>query len=328
MRGPLVQVIIPTFNREHLIRETLDSVLAQTYYDFVILISDDGSTDDTVHVLRQYQENYRDKIIRILRSPTNQGTARNFNKLLDVIVPEGYVAFLDSDDLWMPRKLEIQVALMEEHPEWYFSFHDVEFFDSDSSDTLGLVSELVGRGRGRLRGGGIADLFDPRLGMSQSSTMYRANVLRTIRRNVLLRVDNDFLFDVEALANGGSFGAINQILGKYRRHSGNISRQSRSTDESFEEMLLALAIIEARYPCLYFASLVTRRHIYTVAVIRSVRKRDYRRGKAIARNSLRSGAGVKPLLIYFLYRFFDRYSQRLKAHPFVSKVLSKAIYRL
>ncbi len=101
-----VSVIIPTFNRAHIICDSIDSILRQTYKDFEIVVVDDGSTDDTEHVLAAYG----DKIQYIKVSHVGSSEARNI--ALRQVDGE-YVAFLDSDDLWYPEKLEKQMALIE-----------------------------------------------------------------------------------------------------------------------------------------------------------------------------------------------------------------------
>lgn len=92
-------VIIPVYNREHLIREALDSVFAQTFRDFEVIVVDDGSTDGTVEVVESYPESVQ----LIQQSNAGPGVARNTG----VDKAEGtYVAFLDSDDQWFPWTLE------------------------------------------------------------------------------------------------------------------------------------------------------------------------------------------------------------------------------
>lgn len=103
---PLVSVIIPTYNRARLLPEAIASVLGQTYPRIEPIIVDDGSTDETPEVLRQYGDR-----IRIVRQG-NAGPAIARNRGIAVATGE-IIAFLDSDDQWMPTKLERQVASLE-----------------------------------------------------------------------------------------------------------------------------------------------------------------------------------------------------------------------
>lgn len=111
---PKVSVIIPTFNRSQLISESIDSVFSQTYKNFEIIIIDDGSTDNTKKVIEYYIKTYGDKIRYFYQD--NQGAASARNKGLDVARGE-YIAFLDTDDIWLPKKLEKQVNILDECKE-------------------------------------------------------------------------------------------------------------------------------------------------------------------------------------------------------------------
>ncbi len=104
MSKPLVSIIIPTYNRETLLLKALDSIFQQTFQDFEILIIDDASTDNTEQVVR----NLNHEKIRYFRLDKNGGqcVARNYG----IKRAEGdYIAFLDSDDIWVPEKLELQL---------------------------------------------------------------------------------------------------------------------------------------------------------------------------------------------------------------------------
>ena len=107
--SPTVSVIIPTYNRWPMVGEAIESVLAQSYRSWELIVVDDGSTDDTSERLALYGS----KIKYISRQRSGVAAARNHG----IASATGqYVAFLDSDDLWMPRKLEVQTAFMEQHP--------------------------------------------------------------------------------------------------------------------------------------------------------------------------------------------------------------------
>lgn len=108
---PKVSVIIPTHNRAELLKKAVKSVLDQTYTDFEILVSDDGSTDDTPQVV----EGFSDKRIRSIRYSNSIGVAVVRNNALINSSGE-YIAFLDDDDEWLPSKLEKQASLLEGTP--------------------------------------------------------------------------------------------------------------------------------------------------------------------------------------------------------------------
>lgn len=107
---PLVSVVLPTRNRAALLPEAIDSVLGQTVRDLELLVIDDGSTDDTAAVVERYREP-----VRVLRTgPAGVSRARNLG--LDRARGD-LVAFIDSDDLWDRRKLEIQIDLVRQQPD-------------------------------------------------------------------------------------------------------------------------------------------------------------------------------------------------------------------
>ena len=105
----LVSVVIPTYNRADLVGRAIQSVLDQTYRNFEIIVIDDASTDDTQHVV----ESFTDKRIRFIKHHENSGGPAARNSGIRAARGE-YVAFLDSDDEWLPNKLDKQIALFEE----------------------------------------------------------------------------------------------------------------------------------------------------------------------------------------------------------------------
>ncbi|HUO76525.1 MAG TPA: glycosyltransferase family 2 protein [Thermodesulfovibrionales bacterium] len=108
-RIPTVSVIIPTFNRSQTIGRAIQSVLAQTFQDFEIIIVDDASTDGTKTIV----EGLCGPLVRYLRHERNQGAAAARNT--GISAAHGiYLAFLDSDDEWLPEKLSIQVTLLDD----------------------------------------------------------------------------------------------------------------------------------------------------------------------------------------------------------------------
>ncbi len=109
-KNPLVSVIIPTYNRGWIIKEAIDSVLAQDYRDFELIVVDDGSTDNTPEVLDAYRGT-----IKVFRQE-NKGVSAARNR--GIAEASGrFIAFLDSDDLWLPQKLSRQVEFFNTTPD-------------------------------------------------------------------------------------------------------------------------------------------------------------------------------------------------------------------
>ncbi len=135
---PRVSVVIPTYNRAGLIRETLDSVLAQTYRDLEVIVVDDGSTDETPTILGMYEHDVRVRIIR--QSNQGEGAARNTG--IGVAGGE-YVAFLDSDDIWRADKLERQLAILVDSPGQAWVYSDAYVFDHNTREVLYVIGQRV-----------------------------------------------------------------------------------------------------------------------------------------------------------------------------------------
>lgn len=126
---PMVSVIMPCYNAKHLISQSIDSVLSQTYENWELLITDDCSTDNSVEIVKRYCK--MDSRIDLLVSKQNQGIAKTRN--LSIERAKGhFIAFLDNDDLWLPNKLEKQVNFMIENG-YAFTYTGYELIDNDGA---------------------------------------------------------------------------------------------------------------------------------------------------------------------------------------------------
>jgi len=109
---PLVSIITPSYNSEKYISETIASVLAQTYKNWEMIIVDDVSTDDSLQIIEQYVQ--KDSRIKLIRSKGNVGPSGARNRAIKE-ANGNYIAFLDSDDVWFPEKLEKQINFLTEN---------------------------------------------------------------------------------------------------------------------------------------------------------------------------------------------------------------------
>ena len=110
---PVVSIILPTFNRLKFLRPAVDSVFAQTFTDWELIVADDGSQEETAAYLEGLVSRARVKVLRLAHTG-NPGAVRN--AALQSARGE-YIAFLDSDDVWLPEKLTLQIASLRSHPE-------------------------------------------------------------------------------------------------------------------------------------------------------------------------------------------------------------------
>jgi glycosyltransferase involved in cell wall biosynthesis len=115
---PKVSVIVPTYDRLPMLKEAVDSVLAQDFEDMELIVADDGSTDGTAKEMRRYGGR-----VKLLQLPANRGVSTARNK--GILHARGkYIAFLDSDDLWVKGKLKIQTAFLDDNPHYPLCYTD------------------------------------------------------------------------------------------------------------------------------------------------------------------------------------------------------------
>lgn len=132
MTSPLVSIIMPAYNAGKFITESIQSVINQSYPHWELIIINDGSTDDTEEKVKSLQAN-NSRIVYVLQQNGGQGKARN--RGLEEAQGD-YIAFLDSDDLWVAHKLKFQVDLMQKHPEIDLLFSGAVAFKDSINNTL------------------------------------------------------------------------------------------------------------------------------------------------------------------------------------------------
>jgi glycosyltransferase involved in cell wall biosynthesis len=134
--NPFISIVIPTFNRAKQVRLALDSVLAQTYRNFEVIVVDDGSTDDTKDVVASIVKNQAMGGVRVRYiGQLNQGQSVARNRGAEEAKGE-WIAFLDSDDLWLPGKLEKQIETLRQFGgKSHACFTDARWFDKLGNET-------------------------------------------------------------------------------------------------------------------------------------------------------------------------------------------------
>ncbi|MBD2771541.1 glycosyltransferase family 2 protein [Iningainema tapete] len=224
---PNVSVIIPTYQRANLVSQAIESVLAQTYTDYEIIVVNDGSTDNTIEVLEYFGE----KITVIHQE--NQGSAAARNTGIKVAQGQ-YIALLDHDDIWLPTKLEKQVSYLDSHPKIGLVYSDTLYFNEK-----GLLP-------------GSHAKFFPVPPVLQSWTLFVRNTIPTCSVVMMRRkcLDDVGLFDETLppcddydlwlrLVEKWPIHFLNEPLVHYRRYEG---QQSNSE----ERMLLGLLRVKEK----------------------------------------------------------------------------------
>lgn len=138
MTEKLITVVIPTYNREKFIKNTIDSVLNQTYQNFEIIVVDDGSTDNTKEVVKSINDN---RVIYIYQNNSGAQTARNNG----IINANGdFISFLDSDDEWFPNNLQEQVKILEENNyDKYIVIHSDGIIRFADNSTKPIIRDVL-----------------------------------------------------------------------------------------------------------------------------------------------------------------------------------------
>ena len=133
----LISIIVPVYNAEKFIRETMDCVIAQTYPCWELLLVEDGSRDNSVEIIETYIRDSGEERIRLICQPENMGAAKARNRGLQEAKGR-YIAYLDADDLWLPEKLEHELAFIREK-DAAFVFTGYEFADENGKGTGKIV---------------------------------------------------------------------------------------------------------------------------------------------------------------------------------------------
>ena len=122
----MISIVMPAYNAAGTIRDSIQSIFAQTVKDWELIVIDDGSKDDTTRILEELAA--VDKRIRFLKNEKNSGASYTRNRAVALARGE-WIAFLDSDDLWRSDKLEKQLALIEKHPNAVICYTASSFID-------------------------------------------------------------------------------------------------------------------------------------------------------------------------------------------------------
>lgn len=205
----LVSIIMPTYNCGRFIAESINSVLAQTYTNWELLIVDDCSADNTAEVVASF----KDSRIHYQRNERNSGAAVTRNTALRFVKGK-YIAFLDSDDLWLPEKLERQIAFMEKNG-YAFTYHEYTEIDEDSMP-LGIYVS----GKKHVRPFDMYSCCWP----GCLSVMYDADVVGLVQIPDIKK-NNDSAMWLQAIKKADCY-LLPENLALYRRRKGSITPTS------------------------------------------------------------------------------------------------------
>jgi len=233
--SPRASILIITYNQEDLVRETVESCLAQTFADYEIVVSDDGSKDNTQSILLDLQAQHPDRIKLVLNAE-NKGITANCNAGLRACSGD-FVALMGGDDLLLPEKIGAQVAAFDADDELVFSYHPCFVLrDGNMDEIVGDLAKDVVTNQIEMISNFGAQMPGP-------ATMVRASAIPEVGFREEIGTASDWMFFIDVAAHG-SVRRIDTPLAVYRQHGGNVGQRYFAYTADF---LDTLAIARAEY---------------------------------------------------------------------------------
>jgi glycosyltransferase involved in cell wall biosynthesis len=212
---PLVSVIIPTYNRADYLKLALKSVLEQTYKNIEVIVADDGSMDNTAEVVADFN----DPRVKYFYQRNTGLPAVTRNRGLREASGE-YVAFLDSDDMWQPEKLEIQVEYLRNQPDYHLAYSNAWIID-ETDARKGLIMDLELFKEGEIFKYLVKYNFIPQLTVLMKRKVF--DEIGFFNEDPTLRAVEDYEYWLR-VALRHKIGFVKEPLAMYRVHSGGMSR--------------------------------------------------------------------------------------------------------
>ena len=232
-----VSVIVPVYNLEDFIGPCLESLVTQRCnFAFEVIVANDCSTDNSLSIINEYVTRYP-SIVRLIDNEQNLRLAKNMKALLAAATGE-YIAYVDGDDLALPGKLQRQSDFLDANPDCGLVYHESEIFDSDSGESKGLYVRDYYNRQYIPEIASIEDVVKYGSFFQASSLMIRRHdhLLETVDEQCKIILDQPF----QVLNSGfaGLIGKVDEVLGRYRIHSGSFGAQTLK-DYSRREQVLA-----------------------------------------------------------------------------------------
>lgn len=251
---PMVSIILPTFNRARLLPNAINSVLAQTFENWELIIWDDGSVDDTKKVVGAYQ----DKRIAYYYE-VNRGKPYALNQAIRKALGE-FIAFLDDDDQWVPTKLDLQLSVLNENPEVGLIFGNFLNIDqvnhkegigfTQNTDGLKQLSfKSISKGCSIIKEGFLKGISKANF-IASDTVIIRKEALSIIGPfNETLMNSEDFEFWWRFGLTGYKAAFTEEILLKREKYSGSLSSSSLATIENHLKALDSCARNSVQNDC-------------------------------------------------------------------------------
>lgn len=248
----LVSIMMPAYNAAEFIQSAIESVLAQTYPQWELIVVNDGSSDDTAQILKRFS----DSRIRVIEQ-ANAGEAAARNRALDAARGE-FLAFLDADDQFLPEFLALALAFLSEHPQCDAVYSDGYYIDRQDA----VIGRLSDQRRGPFEG----DLLEA---LIRASDVFGPPICTLLKRQVWL--DHPLRFDPQIvigpdwdfftrMAQYQHYGYLNQPTCRYRVHQTNIT--VRTGSQKRRESLAICRSKAVQLPRFSACSLETRSYVF------------------------------------------------------------------
>jgi glycosyltransferase involved in cell wall biosynthesis len=298
MPSARITALIPTYNSERYIRDTVDSVLAQTYPVHEVIVVDDGSTDRTQEVLASYG----DRIRYIRQANAGPPVARNTGL---AHATGDWIALLDSDDLWVPKKLESQMDYIERHPSCGLVYTDMKTFDD-----AGIIEESVKITRNlKLPSGNIfPEMFAETL-FQTSAVLIRKSCIDAVGGfDTELRMGDDYELFLR-ISRHYELGYVDEPVVLYRQHATQGTRTwGKQLQQGVPWEFLVLKKIVDRYPDMVeeLGRAKVHRRLskpYAALGFACLAEGDHENARRLMRGALRFWPGNLAYLRYYLMTF-------------------------
>ena len=241
LNKPIISIIIPVYNAEKFIKETIESILSQNFKDFEIILIDDASKDESLKIIENISK--KDKRIRVLKNKTNKGKAGTVN--VGFKYTNGrYITFSDADDIFYQKRLKKQVEFFDAHPEIDMIYGNIIMFWEDGKEKIYNAVEFKNTEEVLLRLKKESKktekiqeaykILDPEKYIPGSSIMFKRKIIDSgIKMDENLRNSEDCDFNFQIIGKGYKIMKMPIITHKYRKHpnqkSGNQENMRKAT---------------------------------------------------------------------------------------------------
>lgn len=281
MHTPLVSIAVVTYNQAHLLPETLDSCLQQTYPNIEIVVADDASTDGAQTLLREYQARYPDKI-RLVLASKNAGITANCNAAFQACRGE-YLAILGGDDICLPTRIEKQLNWFLQNPDGAICLSDVEIFESETNRIIEIYRNAL-----FYQSAPIEKIIAQDNQTPSSAVMVRQAYCKHIILEPRTPIVSDWLYVIEACI-AGKQGYIPEVLLRYRRHAHNIT-QGGFNKSFLDDRLIYCDILLSRYPQYHRAAQKQRSNVFYFSGLRALFDKNFTIARYLALQAISSKA--------------------------------------